>query len=80
MKPVNYIYIGPSIPSHGLKKNTLYLGEEIPAALKPLIDAYPSAKALFIPTSQLAEANAKITKKGSLENIANEILLGIARR
>lgn len=75
----NFIYIGPNVPPLALKRNTLYRGEELPVQLKQLAISKPVLKALFISTRDLAEAQKKLSKKGTLEHTANQEMQTIAR-
>ena len=79
MGKANFIYVGPNIPQIGLKKNTLYRGEEPPPRLRDLIVSKPVLRSLFISTKRLAEVQTKLNKKGSMEHTANQEMLAIAK-
>jgi hypothetical protein len=75
----NYIYLGPSLPTLGLKKNTLFRGEELPPKLLQIAIGKPSIRSLFVSTKDLAEVQKNITKRGTLEHKANQEMLEIAK-
>lgn len=75
----NYIYIGPNIGPIGLKRNTIFRGDQLPQKFKELADRKPVLRSLFISTRDLAEAQKKLTKKGTLEYVANQEVLAIAK-
>jgi hypothetical protein len=75
----NYIYIGPSVPAIGLKKNMLFRTEELPSQLLQAAADKPIIKALYISTRDLAETTKRLNTKGSLEYTANKEMLEIAR-
>jgi hypothetical protein len=75
----NMIYIGPNVPPLALKRNTLYRGDDIPPRLLELAERRPALKSLFISTRDLAEAQKKIAKKGTLEHTAQQEMLEIAK-
>ena len=79
MGKANFIYVGPNIPQLGLKKNTLFRGEEPPPRLRDLIVSTPVLRSLFVSTTRLAEVKAKLNKKGSMEHTANQAMLIIAQ-
>ena len=56
----NWIYIGPNIPQIGLKKNTLFRGNEPPPKLKELIRQKPVISSLFVPTAALSQAESGV--------------------
>lgn len=75
----NWIYVGPTIPGLGLKKNTLYRSEKPPSKLEQIGMTRPVVLSLYIPTTNLAEVNKRINQKGSLEYTATQELLAIAK-
>jgi hypothetical protein len=75
----NFIYVGPSLPSLGLKKNTIFRGAEVPPALQPLVEKKPAIRSLFVSTKDLAEVMKRLGQKGSLEHTANQEMLTIAK-
>jgi hypothetical protein len=75
----NWMYIGPSIPPLGLQRNTLYLSKELPYALKLIAERKPSVRALYVNVEDLAEAKRKLETSGSLEHVANQDMLSIAK-
>ena len=75
----NYIYIGISVPPLGLKTNALYLESTMPSTLKQYADLKPALNSLYIHTSLLAQAKKNIITKGTLEYIANQEMLAIAK-
>jgi hypothetical protein len=68
----NFIYIGPNIPQIGLKRNTIYRGNEPPAKLKELMKQKRVLGSLFVPTAALAQAERNLNIKGSLEHTARK--------
>jgi hypothetical protein len=76
----NHIYVGPSVPSLGLKRFTLYRSEELPVKLAELAAQKPAVKSLFVSTRDLAEVKKQLNKKGSLAYTANQEMLAIARK
>jgi hypothetical protein len=79
MGRASYIYIGPNIPQIGLKRNTIYRDATVPDGLAKYAVLKPAVKALFVPTTQLAAAEKKKAKQGSLEFLANKELLAYAK-
>jgi hypothetical protein len=79
MKKPNFIYIGPTIPGLGLKKNTIYRSEALPEPVARLVKNLPMARSLYVKTSALAETSKRLTEKGSLEYTATQEMLAIAR-
>jgi len=75
----NFIYIGPTIPSLGLKKNTLYRTSALPKVLDRIATKKPFIRTLYVSTSDLAEASKRLTKKGSVEYTATQEMLAIAK-
>jgi hypothetical protein len=75
----NYIYIGLSIPPLGLKTNALSNDPNPPSTLASYIAVKPMLAVLYIHTSQLSAAKQRITTKGTIEYIANQEMLAIAR-
>jgi hypothetical protein len=73
------MYIGPNIFPLGLKFNTLFLEATLPPGLAQYVGANPIVATLYVPTSQLSQAKANITKKGTAENIAYQKMLDIAK-
>lgn len=80
MKQNNFIYIGPTIPSLGLKKNTLYRSEKPPGKLEQIGVLHPIVLALYISTKNLAEVSKRLNQKGSLEYTATQEMLAIAKK
>jgi len=72
----NFMYIGPTIISIGLKRNTIYRGvDAMPVQLKNLVATTPMLSSLYVPTGRLAEARKNLTKVGAIERIAfNELV------
>jgi hypothetical protein len=75
----NWMYIGPSIPPLGLHRNTLYLQNELPAALKLIASSKPAVRALWVNVENLAEAKRNLEISGSLEHAANREMLAVAK-
>jgi hypothetical protein len=75
----NFIYIGPNVPQIGLKRNTLYRGNEPPARLQQLIKQKPVLSALFVPTAALAQAERSLKIKGAVENTAQKEMAEIIK-
>lgn len=65
-----YIYIGPTLPRHEMKHNTIYEGtmQEITAYLAEIIEQYPQVKRLIVPIQQLGEASVKVKTSGNILN------------
>ena len=79
MGKANFMYVGPNVPQIGLKRNTLYRGNEPPAKLKELIKSKPILSALFVSTAGLAQAERSLNIKGSLENTAQKEMTEIVK-
>lgn len=75
----NFCYIGPNVPPIGLKKFTLYRGEELPRSLEPLVKQRPVLAALYVSTRDLAAAQRRLAQKGTLEHTAAQEMLTIAK-
>jgi hypothetical protein len=75
----NWIYIGPNVPQIGLKRNTLFRGNEPPAKLKELIKRKPVLNALFVPTAALSQAERALNIKGAVENTAQKEMAEIVK-
>lgn len=68
------IYLGPNIPSLGLKKNQVYLGG-IPGQVRAAIAIMPEIEELIVPISKLSETVKAINTKGTHEHhIYKELL------
>lgn len=74
------MYIGPSIPSLGLKGRTLVNSSEMLPQLVSLIETHPMIRSLYVPTSKLAIAMQNREIKGSLENQAMMLMLKLAKQ
>ena len=79
MGKANCIYIGPNVPQIGLKRNTLYRGNEPPPKLKELMKKKPVLSALFVSTAALSQAERSLNIKGSLENTAQKEMAEIVK-
>ncbi|QCT03817.1 hypothetical protein E6C60_3106 [Paenibacillus algicola] len=77
-KPVQLMYIGPSIRKNGisLRTNQVFLGGH-PAYLKPLYTDYPHIRALFVPVVTLQESLKQIRKTGTALNHAALSMKGV---
>jgi hypothetical protein len=75
-----FIYIGPNVPLLGLKGNTIYQSKAMPAELARIAETKPVVKALYVSTDGLMIAMRNLNKKGSLEQLANETMLTLARK
>ncbi len=76
----NFMYIGPTIISVGLKKNTLYQGEgSMPPQLRSLVQTTPMLASLFVPTARLAAAKESIKTRGSIEFLSAQTLRKMMR-
>lgn len=75
----NHCYIGPNIPTLGLKRNTVYRTDAMPQSLVDLVKLKPVARALFVHTKDLPNALFKLDKHGSLEYTAKNDLMALAR-
>jgi hypothetical protein len=75
-----FIYIGPNMPLLGLKRNTIYKSKMLPAGLAQIAETKPAAKALYVSSDGLAIAMRNLTKTGSLEQHANQMLLSLAKK
>lgn len=75
----NWLYIGPSIPTLGLQKNTIYRIPDCPPALKLIAARKPVVLSLFVHVADLAEAKRRIEIHGSLEHSANQEMLSLAK-
>jgi hypothetical protein len=62
------IYIGPTLPGTQLVQHTVYK-DELPAHLRPLLEACKALKFLFVPASQLAVKRQRLTDKTSPEAV-----------
>jgi hypothetical protein len=78
-KPPNCIYIGPNVPSLGLKKNTIYRSDTMPDTLSKIAVTRPVVRSLFVSTADLAAATKNLGKKGTLEYVASEELRSMAK-
>jgi hypothetical protein len=74
------MYIGPTVARMGLKSNTIIRGSTPIPQLKNIIDIQPMVAALFIPTVQVGEARKRMKKKGSLEHLAAQKIIEIAKQ
>lgn len=79
MKKGNFIYIGPTIPVLGLKKNTVYRSPDLPNVLEKFAQTKAVLRSLYVSTKDLAKANKQLTTKGSLEYTATQEMLAIAK-
>ena len=75
----NWIYIGPNVPQIGLKRNTLFRGNEPPVKLQELIKQKPLLTALFVSTAALSQAERNLKIKGALENTAQKEMAEIVK-
>lgn len=76
----NYMYIGPNVPPLGLKRNTLFRGNEPPPKLKELMQRKPVLSSLFVSTAALSQAERSLKIKGSVEHTANKEMAEIVRK
>lgn len=73
------IYCGPNIPGGVLQRYTVYKGG-LPAHLGDLFAKCPAIKRLFVPVTDLAQAESAIATKGTPENAYfNEVLQFISK-
>jgi hypothetical protein len=75
----NYVYIGPNVPQIGLKRNTLFRGNEPPAKLRELIQKRPVLSALFVSTAALSQAERSLKIKGAVEHTAQKEMAEIVK-
>ncbi|MBO2943580.1 hypothetical protein JJQ72_06260 [Paenibacillus sp. F411] len=77
-KPVQLIYIGPSIRKNGVvvRTNQVFLGGH-PAYLKPLYTDYPHIRALFVPVDTLQDSLKQIRMTGTALNHAALSMKGV---
>lgn len=74
------VYIGPNIPFWGMRRNMIFKGDiQMPDQLRELVKKKPVINALFVLPSELNNALRRVHQKGSLENIANNELIALAR-
>lgn len=66
------IYIGPSLRNGQLIRSTVFKAGKLPAHVQYLIDDCTALKSLFVPVSKLAQAEAKLTQKASVERARYE--------
>ena len=59
------VYIGPALP--GLPQYTLFLGGEMPAHVKELVEKQPAILGLIVSAKDLQAARNRMKKKGSFE-------------
>lgn len=62
------IYIGPSLPSGVLAKNTVFKAGVLLPHIEELIHNCPAIKHMIIPVSKLAAAQAKLNDRSSPES------------
>ena len=75
----NFCYIGPNLPQIGLKRNTLYRGNQPPPKLAELMKKKPVLSALFVSTAALAQAERSLNIKGAVENTAQKEMAEIVK-
>lgn len=76
----NFIYIGPNATVLGLKKGTLYRGNEMPVQLKNLVQTNPKLASLFISTTRLGAAEVALKKQGSIEREASNDIIKLVNQ
>ncbi|MBU5672643.1 hypothetical protein [Paenibacillus brevis] len=76
--PEQLIYIGPPIGKNGiaLRTHQTFIGGH-PAYYESLYTAYPLIKKLFVPVTELREAQKQIATAGTALNIAVQSLKGV---
>ncbi|MEA5057771.1 hypothetical protein SDC9_122522 [bioreactor metagenome] len=63
-----FVYVGPSLPGGSLKENAVFRGtfDDVLKYLADVLEKYPQAEKLIVPTHRLAEFSAKVKKKGNI--------------
>jgi hypothetical protein len=79
MGKANWMYIGPNVPPFGLKRNTLFRGNEPPPKLAELMKRKPVLSALFVSTAALSQAERALNIKGSVEHTAQKEMAEIVK-
>lgn len=59
------VYIGPALP--GLPQYTLFIGGEMPAHIKEMVEKQPALLGLIVSVNDLQAARNRMKKKGSFE-------------
>lgn len=59
------VYIGPALP--GLPQYTLFIGGEMPAHIKAMVEKQPALLGLIVSAKDLQAARNRMKKKGSFE-------------
>ena len=59
------VYVGPALP--GLPQYTLFIGGEMPAHVKELIEKQPALLGLIVSVKDLQSARNRMKEKGSFE-------------
>lgn len=68
------VYVGPTLPSEGIKQYTVYVDGIPQEQTKTLLDECKLFRQLFVPVGDLSQARQNINKKGDVLNeAANEL-------
>lgn len=76
----NWIYIGETIPSMGLRRNMVVKGDIPLPQIQSLIDLKPMLRALYVHTSRCAEARNNLRIEGTLEYLAFQETIKIRQK
>jgi hypothetical protein len=79
MSRERFVYIGPNIPSLGLKRNTIYQEKALPEGLAQIAKLKPVVQALYVNADGLAIAMRNLNKTGSLEQVASNTMQDMAK-
>jgi hypothetical protein len=79
MSRERFVYIGPNVPILALKRNTIYKSKALPAELERIAVTKPIVRSLYVSTDGLTIAVRNLNKKGSLEQVANNEMLAMAK-
>lgn len=66
----NYIYIGETIPSMGVRRNMVVKGNTPLPQIQSLIDLKPMLRVLYVHTSECAKARNNVRIEGTIEYLA----------
>lgn len=63
-----FVYVGPSLPGGRLKENAVFRGtfEDVLKYLSDVLEKYPQAEKLIVPTNKLAVFSAKVKTPGNI--------------
>jgi len=70
----SHIWMGPTIPRLGIRRNMVIKGRVAPVQLRNIIETKPMLGSLFVPTEKITAVKASLKVRGSIHHMAAEYI------